>query len=70
MIKNLILWIMGKRTENESLIRTGRALFIYSAILFVIVVSSLILGYGWLTDWSYNYNDILPHLFELWGFTL
>ena len=70
MIKNLILWIMGKRTENESLRRTGRTLFIYSVILFVVIATTLTLGYGWLTNWSFNYNDILPHIFELWGFEL
>lgn len=70
MIKNLILWIMGKRTENESLRRTGRALFIYSAILVFIVAAALILGYGRLTNWSFSYNDILPHLFSLWGLKL
>lgn len=70
MIKNLILWIMGERTENEILRRTGRTLFIYSVVLFVVIFTTLTLGYGWLTNWSFNYNDILPHIFKLWGFKL
>ena len=69
MIKNLILWIMGKRTENESLRRTGRALFIYSAAIVFLIISALTVGYGWITEWSFNYNEILPHLFDVWGFT-
>ena len=69
MIKNLILWIMGKRTENESLRRTGRSLFIYSAIIFALFILAVVIGYGWITEWSFNYNEILPHLFDVWGFT-
>ena len=69
MIKNLILWIMGKRTENESLRRTGRSLFIYSAIILALFILAVVIGYGWITEWSFNYNEILPHLFDVWGFT-
>ena len=69
MIKNLILWIMGKRTENESLRRTGRSLFIYSVMMVALFVCAVVIGYCGITEWSFNYNKILPHLFDVWGFT-